>query len=223
MKKGRRAWLTAALFVVLGSFSGPSQAAVFDFSGILTQADSMLFSQDGIALTVTGSAGPIAAVVHRDEDGLGVTYEGDRASNTTASQVDGRDELESLILTFGAPVRLSSATFSLVGSNDQFSLSADGTLLFSGNIPSSRTKTFAGGNTGRVFIFGTGEEDDDYKVKGIEVFPQAGADPVVPEPVTGASFAIGMMGIWRRTARCSGIFARNRASCRKGSRGRGKG
>ena len=182
MKRGKPVWSLAVLFGAMLAFSHPSQAAVFDFSGVLAQADSMAFSQDGVSVTVTGIAGAASALVHQDEDGLGVTYEGDRASYTSASQVDGRDELESLVLTFENPVSLLSATFSLVGTNDQFSLLVDDALLFSGNIPSSRTKSFTADNTGLVFAFGTGEEDDDYKVKGIEVELSGGPGPGPSEP-----------------------------------------
>ncbi len=213
MRRRRSVGFMAMLLGAMLAFSRPSQAAVFDFSGVLAQADSMAFSQDGVDVTVTGWAGVTSALVHQDEDGLGVTYEGDQASYTSASQVDGRDELESLVLTFENPVSLLSATFSLVGSNDQFSLLVDDALLFSGNIPSSRTKSFTADNTGLVFTFGTGEEDDDYKVKGIEVEVFGGSEPgptepdpevpgsggaVVPEVNSLALLGMGLAGLWRR-------------------------
>jgi len=194
------------VFVLCLYVSGTASAAVFDFSGSLGTADSMEFFQDGVGLRVMGLAGSTAVLVHQDEDGLGVTYEGDRASYTSASQVDGRDELESLILTFSAPVSFSSVTFSLVGSNDQFSLLVDDLLLFEGDIPSGRTKGFSANNTGQVFTFGTGEDDDDYKVKGVEVGLMGESDPevepgsdpmpdaVVPEPTSMILMGIGLAG-----------------------------
>jgi len=211
--EARPVWFLVALVGSLLAVSRPSQAAVFDFSGLLATAGSMGFTQDGVSVTVTGWAGSAAALVHQDEDGLGVTYEGDRASNTSASQVDGLDELEALVLTFAAPVSLLRVTFSLVGSNDQFSLLVDDALLFEGNIPSSRTKSFSADNVGQVFTFGTGEADDDYKVKGLEVELVAGAgsgaagsgsettgqgSAAVPEASSLALLGVGLAGFWRR-------------------------
>ena len=108
-------------------------------------------------------------------------------------QIDGHGPLETLFLDFGASVELISATFSYIGSNDNFSLLADGNLVLdnadldkgSGKYLISQYN-FEPGILGSVFGFGAYYYDDDFKLLGIAV-------KSVPEP---SSLIMMMLGIF---------------------------
>lgn len=155
----------------------------YDFTGgPTTFGDPLLFSQDGLDLSVTGTPG----VSVDTRWGLGV-----KSSKRDSYQVDGQGPDETLSFSFLQDVDLVSVIFGNVQYNDDFSLSVDGTLIGSADIPGGNTFDFSAYNfTGNTFDFGVEGRNDDYFIRGITV------DTVdVSEAGSLALLGLGLVGL----------------------------
>jgi hypothetical protein len=106
---------TAAIVTGLNVVSAQA-ATMFNFAngnaiGNYPGVPSLSFSQGGIGLTATGSAGTPALVVQNNQ-GLGVY-----SSVLDDPQIEANGSNETLKLTFNQTIKIISATFSRVGSN----------------------------------------------------------------------------------------------------------
>ncbi|MEN8447534.1 MAG: PEP-CTERM sorting domain-containing protein, partial [Cyanobacteria bacterium J06555_13] len=112
------------------------------------------------------------------------------------NQIDGRAGKDSLNLSFSKAVQLSSALFTFVDRNDDAVVRVDGTELFNDSLPLSGMVSFAS-NNGISFDFGAPGRNDNFRLKGVEVFHYADGTSV-PEPFTviatlmGGSAVLGM-------------------------------
>ena len=194
----------------------PANAAtiVYDF-GTLTpnsivgnnagNASLLEFTVDGITLKATGTEGTANVNIRQilnnpnngNPGGLGV-----RGSNLNG-QIDGRGgDFEALLLELDRTVRIVSATFTRVNSNnnDDFTLSVDGNNTISGDIPldiispngndlGTGTLNFNDLLIGNLFAFSVTENDDDYRLKSVTF-------ETVPEPTSILGlFSLGIVGV----------------------------
>ncbi len=163
----------------------------FDFSGNRQVADSISF-EDDISVTATAQSFWFGtwynSLVTQSESGLGV-----KSGLLDSGQIDGLGADERLILTFSEDVIINKAWFTMVGWNDEFSLSVNGVLLIEADIPGNGqfdfTDLYAENRTGKIFAFSVTDWNDDYKVMGVEIESE-------PVPLPGAVwlFASGLIG-----------------------------
>jgi hypothetical protein len=157
----------------------------FDFTGEPNgKGDPLLYSQDGIDLTVTGKPG---YAVDTDR-GLGV--KSDKKDNT---QIDGKGSLDILTMDFSEIVDLLSVTFGSVQKNDGFTLHVDGVLEFNQKIPGLGKPTFdltSYALSGSSFDFGARKKKDDYYIRSITVEATS-----VPEPAALLLMSLGLVGV----------------------------
>lgn len=196
--------LSAAL-ITLG-IGRSSQAIVFNFGGNGSHSfegeSSLEFNSGGLLVTATGSAsnGRIRNVTQRN-GGLGVRRAG-FFDFLDSPQIDGLGPDETLTLSFGTSgdqkVVLSSATFSKVDGNDEFTLLTDGeTFLANQSIPSSGLYDFTSfvrsDRTASGFSFRATDWNDNYYLKSVDV-------ERVPEPITvvGTFIAVGFGSLFHR-------------------------
>ena len=157
----------------------------YDFTGGLvpTFGDPLLYSEDGLGLSVSGAPGKAVDTIA----GLGI--KSSRRDNTW--QVDGRGPDETLSFLFAEHVDLVSVVFGAVSRNDDFSLSVNGNYIGSADIPSGNIFDFSSYSfSGNTFDFGVQGNDDDYYIRGISVNTTA-----VSEPATLALLGLGLMGL----------------------------
>ena len=151
---------------------------------------SQTIGLETLSVTATGfTTAPGGANVFQGARGLGVVSlgSGPGLGNRDSQQIDGLNFLEKLRLTFSPGVRLLSATFGQVGSNDTFNLAVQGvSKIASLQIPGGLA-TDAGGTpatnvnfvallskadrTGTFFDFGTNSAQDDYFLSTVTVTP----------------------------------------------------
>jgi hypothetical protein len=177
--------LIGASAILLISSAASAGLVSYDFTGGPTEyGDPLLFSQDGLGLTVTGDPG----VSVDTRWGLGV-----RSQIWDSNQVDGRGPDETLSFLFDQDVDLVSVMFGFVGYNDDFSLSVNGsTPVLNADIPSgNHTFDFSSYSfTGDTFGFGVQGRNDDYYIRSITV------DTVdVAEPGSLALLGLGLVGL----------------------------
>jgi len=146
---------------------------------------SQTIGLETLSVTATGfTTAPGGANVFQGTNGLGVVSLG---VPNDSQQIDGMNFLEKLRLTFNPGVRLLSATFGRVGTNDTFNLAVQGvSKIASLQIPGGLA-TDAGGTpatnvnfvallskadrTGTFFDFGTNSAQDDYFLSTVTVTP----------------------------------------------------
>ncbi|MEO0424497.1 MAG: PEP-CTERM sorting domain-containing protein [Pseudomonadota bacterium] len=167
---------------------------VFDLTRSVSGNDNVasVTLVDSSTLSVNIDAEPGIREVDWDEQGMGVQglFEFD-------DQLDGFGRDESLIFSFSESVRLLSATFSRVGSNDDFRLITGGGVIVDGDPGLQNPFDFISFDlVDSLFEFTVIGANDDYKISEIVVAR-------IPEPGVLALFAVGLIGglaTRRRTA-----------------------
>jgi hypothetical protein len=160
---------------------------------------SVSYTEDGISLLATGTQNSgVSRNIYQSTLGLGVT----NSNSVIGSVLSGENQInggitlgETLKLNFSHTVKLLSATFSRVGTNDSFKMLVDGNQYISADIPDGNLLdldiskfTFTPSPTGKIFGFSVTDGNDDYLVKYVEVAK-------VPEPASMLGFlAFGAMG-----------------------------
>ncbi len=200
--KNVAAMAAASAVAVIGTTAKASAIEIYLGNGfsIPEIRGSVNYNVNGISLTATGTqASGASRNVYASLFGLGVTSRAPGILGTIGAigsgenQIDGGITLgETLNLTFNnTAVRLISATFGRVGTNDNFKLLVDGNTFIAADIPGGNLLDFDIGKfsfnpapTGRVFGFTVADNNDDYLVKYVEV-------EAVPEPITMAGIAVG--------------------------------
>ncbi|MHA2282691.1 MAG: hypothetical protein ACXAC5_17755 [Promethearchaeota archaeon] len=169
----------------------------FDFTGPFSVGCSLSFTSDDVTVKVTGRSGERNSYVNRTIFGLGVS-----SWLFDNPQIDGRGPDDLLLLTIlGGTAVINSATFRLVGRNDDFRLIVDGNTILDADIPDSRVYDFANPNplsdrTTITFGFGVTERNDDFTLAAIEV-------DFIPIPIPGTifllgSFLLGIIGVRKK-------------------------
>lgn len=168
-----------------------AQATSFNFANasVIPQTSSSLsYVENGIQLEVTGwinngSSGQVS----QNFLGLGVTNT--NLFDQDEYQLDGVEGKESLKLSFQPQVFLKSATFSRVGTNDDFTLTVNGNQLISSKISGNNSDplealdlgitqfSFNPSPTGNIFEFSVAGANDEYLLQQVDV-------ENVPEPLT---------------------------------------
>lgn len=117
--------------------------------------------------------------------------------NSDSYQIDGWGPNEAAVLDFGSMVNLVSATFSFIGSNDDFTLlvgGINGSVVLDDQDPGSSfmaTFDFTGGVMGQEFAFLADHWSDDFKLYSVT------ADYVsnVPEPTSLSLLGLGLLAL----------------------------
>ncbi|MEA5596043.1 PEP-CTERM sorting domain-containing protein [Rivularia sp. UHCC 0363] len=175
-----------AATIALTATSAASAASIsFDFAGSLEgPKESFIFDKDDLNVTATGilNNGTSRNVI-RSQNGLGVN---EGVGERQEIDGDALGKKETLNLGFNKLVKLLSATFTKVDTNDDFKLFVDGTQLVAAAIPGGNvtdtgvgTFDFSSLNAkGTVLGFSVGEDTgNEYFLKAVEV-------QEVPEPTT---------------------------------------
>lgn len=180
---------------------GAAQAVTlnFNFQGTPDSTQSsFVFTNTGVSVTATGTAGSSARNVIRNSSGLGVFGGGGEDP-----EIDGVGADETLSLSFNQTVRIVSATFSQVGTDDDFRFLVGSTVLVADEDIPGGSGTFnfssfsAASRTGNLFKFTVPGENDDYQVKSITIETVE----AVPEPITmlGAGTALGFGTFFKKS------------------------
>lgn len=173
---------TAVTLGVMALTPDAAQAVSFNLGGSNDSRSSFSITEDGIGLTITGSAedGSDRNVVRR-LNGMGVRL----PRSFDDPEIDGFGPDETLNLLFDHTVDLISATFSRVGFNDDFKLFVDGSETVDTDIPGGTFNSIDAGigtfnftsfmTEGNQFGFTVSGTNDDFFLKSVEV-------EKVPEP-----------------------------------------
>jgi hypothetical protein len=181
---------TAATILAVGLAAPASAAITFDLTGSpASQASSLSFTESGITLTATPGRFCFLCTpdVTQDATGLGVTGGAD-----TDLDLDGQVD-EILTLTFSEEVRLGSALFSDVDSDDDWNVEVDGAVI--GNNLTDNPFGF-GWITGTEVVIGADGFNDSFRVQELTV-------AAVPLPAAGFALfgALAAAGVaYRRRA-----------------------
>ncbi len=207
MRSFSGAVVAALLFCV--PMTGSASAVTFNLAGNGGLNSSYVFNEDGITLTVTPAAITLGATPPQDtvatqgqvgqySGGLGISQNG-----SDNHQVDGSGVNELLVLAFSETVRIVSAEFRYVSSDDDFEFwhdnepngSLNGDYVFTADIPGSLVYVFGGNFVSSLFGIGATHYSDDFKLYALTVSP-------VPLPAALPLFAgaIGAFGAarWRK-------------------------
>lgn len=217
------------------SMAGPVAAAAMGlaFAGG-AQAESVLFvfadhpGQLASSIEFTGSDGSTTVVATASTDGgtvtplvsqsiLGLGVLSDPVKIRTFFgtlvipddlEIDGFGPDETLTLTFGQPVMIEHALFSLVGGNDDIRIEADNGV-FDVDDPDALLgfsfESFSPAPSGGVFGFTVQNANDDYKLKALKV--KTMTDPtngkIIPTPsaALGGMAMLAAAGAWRTRRR----------------------
>lgn len=112
-------------------------------------------------------------------------------------QIDGWGANEAAVLDFGSMVNLISATFSYIGSNDDFTLlvgGADGSVVLDDQDPGSNfmsTYTFGSDVTGSEFAFLADHWSDDFTLYSVTAEYVSN----VPEPASLSLLGLGLLAL----------------------------
>ncbi len=186
-----------SMFLVVGLIGVANATLInFDFTGgdNTWNTDSAIFTGDDGSTRTRATAIPSSSRnLYLGQDGLGVYGFRDSAEYDDA-QVDGYQINEWINFDFRSPVRLVSASFSHVGSNDDFAFYANGRYFQSTDIPNSHTYTFQQTWISSRFWIGAVADNDDFFISGIQIDDGAHGAPV-PEPATMMLMGTGLAGL----------------------------
>lgn len=202
MKHWKKIIAGTAIAVSLSATSALALSTTFDFgtrpnSGTVS---SVSYTSGIFNVTATGNTTTPTRIVNGtafviNDHNTTANFGGLGVKATTTSQTyinNGVQKNDLLTLDFGKTVKLQSALFSFVDSNDFFDFWVNGTYLFTAQAPllanyilNVKGKTFgfgatAGGNTAATRV--------DYKVRAVTV-------SAVPLPPAGILFTMGLMGL----------------------------
>jgi len=196
-----RGFLGAAL--ALATSGAAHASTTFLFAGPLGVDSSFVFSEDGISVTATGSNTSGPPHVLQGPLGLRVV-----SAIFDSVELDGFGPDETLTLTFGQPVMIEHALFSLVSGNDDIRIEADNGV-FDVDDPDALLgfsfTSFTPAPTGGVFGFTVQGNNDDYALKALKVKPVT--DPtngkIIPTPsaALGGMAMLAAAGAWRTRRR----------------------
>ncbi len=189
---GTRMAKTLLALLVLSIVAGAAQAAPVTVTINFTQAvnHTDFFDFGGLTLSISAFSTSGPRSIFFGGSGLGVFGGG-----ADDPQLDGLGPDETLRFVFSSPILLERVRFTLVGSNDDFTLDVDGSQFASGDL--SNVIDF--GANGSTFDFSVLENNDDYKIKKITFTFDTES---VPEPGTLFLLSTGLLG--------AGILTRRR-------------
>lgn len=181
--------LFGAAAVALGLSFGPASAVTLDLtnSGVFSgnQGQSLTFSEvlTGIDLDITGERGSSSNITLRfGANGLGVRGV---PANDDSGNIDGSDEVETLVFTFSDQVVLNGLVFGNNQSNDEFDLFVDGIEV----ITNGETTAVPGlGLTGTTFGIRADQANDNFRLASVTV-------AAVPLPMPILLLASGLGGL----------------------------
>lgn len=188
----------AACVLIMGAAAANAATMIFSTGNGSYGANSYSFTVDGVTAVAT-PLGIGTPTIHQYSGGLGVISPNCYScSGDTNHQVDGRWYGEAVRLTFSEQVYIERAMFTYVGSNDGFSVRADGGSWSSNiDIPNDNSYEFSlPGLLGTVFDFGALQNNDDWKFKGIE-FSRVSTVPLPPAVLMFGAALVGL-GWFRR-------------------------
>ncbi|EDX87041.1 PEP-CTERM putative exosortase interaction domain protein [Synechococcus sp. PCC 7335] len=181
--------VTLSVIAASSSEAATINSFKFDFSGNGGNQPSYVFTKGNVSVTATASTdagifGTIDAYVSQTQKGLGVDF-----GLFDGGKIDGAFGRDVLNLAFSRSVQLSSAFFTLVDRRDEAVIRVDGTTLFNSNLPLNGLVSFAD-NDGISFDFGATDYNDNFRLRGVEVYNYADGT-AVPEPLTILATVIG--------------------------------
>jgi hypothetical protein len=178
-----------------------ASAVVMDFGAATAAATSIIVvNQNGYSVSATAKGVDAAGLMASDnalvkqtgftsdnEGGFGVV-----TANDTNHEIDGgvtgsNIHKDMLLLTFASPVKITGISFSRVDADDDVILSVDGAIVETLRILTGWPNFHTTSYIGTTFGFAALGQDDNFKLRAIEVTP-------IPLPPAFLAFATSLFG-----------------------------